>query len=140
MNKILVSSLALVAGVGVGGGAAYGTSLVLGEKPQFQESTAFVPTGTVLAPIVSAEGRLSGYVSFEVQLEAPESAREDVEKRLPILLNAINMRTYRTPMASGPDGLLPSLGVFRKVVLDAADETYGKQVVRRVVVTQASPV
>ncbi|MCJ8158675.1 hypothetical protein [Sphingomonas sp. LaA6.9] len=140
MKGLLVSALVLTLGMGVGGGAAFGTSMMLGARPQSYESTEFVPTGTVLAPLVFADGRLSGYVSFEVQLEVPSSAREDVEARLPILLNAINMRTYRTPMASGRDGLIPSLTAFRKVVVEAANETYGKDMVRRAVVTQASPV
>ncbi|SNT18386.1 hypothetical protein SAMN06295912_1541 [Sphingomonas laterariae] len=79
-------------------------------------------------------------MSFEVQLEVPTDQREAVQLRLPVLLNAINMRTFRTPMASGPDGMIPSLGAFRNVVLDAAAEAYGRDVVRRAVVTQASPV
>ena len=140
MKKLLVSALVMTLGIGVGGGAAFGTSMMLGAKPKFEESTEFVPTGTVLAPLVFADGRLSGYVSFEVQLEVASGTREDVEARLPILLNAINMRTYRTPMAAGRDGLIPSLSAFRKVVIEAAAETYGKDVVRRAVVTQASPV
>ncbi|RJF85718.1 hypothetical protein [Sphingomonas cavernae] len=140
MKGLLVSALVLTLGIGVGGGAAFGTSMALGARPQLQESTEFVPTGTVLAPLVFADGRLSGYVSFEVQLEVAAGTREDVEARLPILLNAINMRTYRTPMASGRDGLIPSLSAFRKVVIEAAAETYGKGVIRRAVVTQASPV
>jgi hypothetical protein len=58
---------------------------------------------------------------------------------LPVLLNAINMRTFHTPLASGPDGLLPSVEGFRRVLLEAAVETYGKATIRRVVVTQATP-
>jgi hypothetical protein len=42
-------------------------------------------------------------------------------------------------MASGPDGMLPGLDAFRKVVLDAALEVYGKDAVRSVAVTKASP-
>lgn len=141
MKKILVSTLMLVLGAGVGGAAAYGTGILLGDRiAAHRVSTEFVPTGTILAPLVFADGRLTGYVSFEVQLEVPDDRRADIEQRLPLLLNAVNMRTYRTPMASGPDGMLPSLGAFRKVVLDAATETYGRGVVRRAVVTQARPV
>lgn len=140
MKKVIVSTLVLVLGIGVGGGAAYGTSQLLGAQAEARVATEFVPTGTVLAPLVFGDGRLASYVSFEVQLEVPSNKRADVELRLPILLNAINMRTYRTPMASGRDGLIPGLAVFRKVVLDAAVETYGKDVVQRAVVTQAAPI
>lgn len=140
MKKVLVSALVLVLGIGVGGGAAYGTSLMLGAPRDAPVKTEFVPTGTILAPLVFGDGSLASYVSFEVQLEVPSDKREDIQLRLPILLNAINMRTYRTPMASGRDGLIPGLAVFRKVVLDAAAETYGKDVIRRAVVTQAAPV
>lgn len=141
MKKILVSALVLALGAGVGGGAAYGTRLALGDRAgASRQESEFVPTGTILAPLVSADGRLAGYVSFEVQLEVLADQSEQVRKRLPILLNAVNMRTYRTPMASGPDGLIPSLGAFRRLVLEAANETYGKAVVRRAVVTQAVPV
>jgi hypothetical protein len=55
------------------------------------------------------------------------------------LLHAINMRTYRTPMAAGPDGMLPDISVFRKIVMDAAPEAFGPKVVRLVAVTQAVP-
>ncbi|WP_380874072.1 hypothetical protein ACFB49_45600 [Sphingomonas sp. DBB INV C78] len=139
MKKLILGALVLTVGMGVGGGAAYGTSLVLGPKQKAQPPLEFVPTGPVLAPLVFGDGRLASYVSFEVQLEVAGDKREIVEAKLPVLLNAINMRTYRTPMASGPDGLVPSLSAFRKVVLEAAAEAYGKDVVRRAVVTQASP-
>lgn len=141
MKKMVLSALVLALGAGVGGGAAYGTNMVLGQDASaFTGALVFIPTGTVLAPLVSADGRLSGYVSFEVQIEVPASQADAVRKRLPVLLNAINMRTYRTPMASGRDGLIPSLSAFRKVVMEAATETYGKDLVRRAAVTQAAPV
>ena len=142
-KTILVSLLVGTIGTGVGGGAAYATARSLGPapaeaKPQADE-TAFVPTGKVLSPLVFPDGRLSGYVSFEVSLEVPAEQSEAIAARLPLLLNAINMRTYRTPIASGPDGMLPNIGVFRKVVTEAAAEAFGAGTVSRVAVTQAVP-
>jgi hypothetical protein len=98
-----------------------------------------VPTGEILAPLVFADGRLAGYVTFECQLEVPQGSAADVGAKLPLLLNAVNMRTYRAPLASGPDGLVPGLDTFRRVVMDAAVDVYGKGAVRSVAVTRASP-
>jgi hypothetical protein len=140
MKKTLLSLLVLAAGIGVGGGAAYATGLLLGPAEEARAAgTAFVPAGKVLAPLVFPDGRLSGYVAFEMALEVQADQSEFVAARLPLLLNAINMRTYRTPMAAGPDGLLPNIGLFRKVVTEAADEAFGKGVVVRAAVTQATP-
>lgn len=146
MKKILGWALALLAGGGVGGGSAYAALTLLGPgqaaaahaqaKP---EPTHFVPVGKVLAPLVTADGRLAGYESFEVQLEVAEDKAEEVGSHLPLLLNAINMRTYRTPMAAGPDGLIPDLGLFRKVAMESAAEAFGAGTVRSVAVTAALP-
>jgi len=142
MRKLLLLLSVAIAGLGVGGGAAWGTSMLLGPAAPADShgAAAFVPAGKVLAPLVFKDGRLSGYVSFKVELEVDADAVETVAARLPLMLNAINMRTYKTPMAAGPDGLLPDLGMFRKVVIEAADEAYGKGVVRRVALTEATPV
>lgn len=141
MKKLMGGLIALVLGSGVGGAGAYGAAFFgTAANASASRATEYVPTGTVLAPLTFADGRLSGYVSFEVQIEVPRGEGEDAKARLPLLLNAVNMRTYRTPLASGPDGLIPGLDAFRRVVMDAATETYGRGYVRGVVVTQASPV
>jgi hypothetical protein len=62
-----------------------------------------------------------------------------LKKRLPLLLDAVNIRTCRTPMASGLDGLVPGVDTFRHVLVDAAIQTFGKGTIRRVVVAQATP-
>ena len=145
MKKILMLLLVLVAGTGVGGGAAYATGLLLGpNKPGAKDSkadvpTSFVPVTKVIAPLVTTEGRLAGYVAIEAQLEVPAEDAASVTERMPLLLHAINMRTYRTPMAAGPDGMLPNISVFRKIVMDSAPEAFGPKVVRLVAVTQAVP-
>lgn len=147
MKKILFLLIVLLAGLGLGGGAAFATMLVLGpnhaqkDAPEAADSvkTSFVPTGKVLAPLVFPDGHLAGYVQFEIQLEVAQDKSEFVTDRLPMLLHAINMRTYRTPMAAGPDGMLPDLETFRKVVLQASQEAFGAPIVRKVAVTAASP-
>jgi hypothetical protein len=145
MKKILFLLFILLAGLGLGGGAAYATVMLLGPKAPAAGATygdvepSFVDAGKILAPLVFADGRLSGYVQFQVQLEVPADKAEFVAARLPLLLHAINMRTYRTPMAAGPDGLIPDIETFRKVVMTAGPEAFGAGVLRKVAVTQANP-
>ncbi|WP_404367753.1 hypothetical protein AB5I39_13420 [Sphingomonas sp. MMS24-J45] len=145
MKTALLIPVLLVAGLGVGGGAAFGVRQLLPPPAATQEAahpkveTAFVPTGKILAPLVSADGRLAGYVQFEVQLETDEHEVDFVTTRLPLLMDAINMRTYRTPMTSGPGGMLPDLAVFRKVVMTSAAEAYGGKIVKRAVIMTATP-
>lgn len=144
MKKILLPLAVLIAGTAVGGGAAYGTGLLVGPAEPASAKAApadssFVPTAKILAPLVMPDGRLSGYVAFEVQLEVAADDAEFVTVRLPMLLHAINMRTYRTPMAAGPDGMLPNLAVFRKVVMESSKEAFGAGVVRVAAITQATP-
>lgn len=144
MKKILFLLVTLLAGLGVGGGAAYGTSLMFGHKaekaePAPEPDPSFVDAGQVLAPLVFADGRLAGYVQIQLQLMVPPDKVGFVTARLPLLLHAINMRTYRTPMAAGPDGMIVNIDSFRKVVLAAAPEAFGANVVRKVAVTAATP-
>jgi len=146
MKKALFLLIVLLAGLGLGGGAAFATMLVLGPTHGTEGATvsedakvSFVPTGKVLAPLVFADGHLAGYVQFDIELEVPQDKAQFVTDRLPLLLHAINMRTYRTPMAAAPDGMLPDIEVFRKVVLQAAQEAFGAPIVRKVAVTAASP-
>jgi hypothetical protein len=146
MKKILFLLFILFTGLGLGGGAAYATVMLLGPRAASaagathgEVEPSFVDAGKILAPLVFADGRLSGYVQFQVQLEVPAEKAEFVTARLPLLLHAINMRTYRTPMAAGPDGLIPDIETFRKVVMTAAPEAFGAGVLRKVAVTQANP-
>jgi hypothetical protein len=144
MKKILFLLIVLLAGLGLGGGAAFATMLALGPRHETEAGAeevkvSFVPTGKILAPLVFADGHLAGYVQFDVELEVAADKSAFVTERLPLLLHAINMRTYRTPMAAAPDGMLPDIEVFRKVVLQAAQEAFGAPVIRKVAVTAASP-
>lgn len=141
MKRTFLILVLLVLGVAVGGGAAWATVMLLGPQPAHVEEadSAFVPTGPVLAPLVMRDGRLSGYVSFEIQLEVPADQQEFVTARMPMLLHAINLRTFRSPLASGPDGMLPNVDQFRAVVMAAAPEAFGQSVVRHAAITQANP-
>lgn len=146
MLRKILPLVVLLLGLGTGGAAAYGARLWLGDEAHpapvadvAPPPVSFVPSGAMLAPLVTADGRLAGYVSFEIALEVPEDKVAFVTARLPLLFDAVNMRTYRTPMASGPDGMLPSLPTFRDLVMQAATQAFGKGVVRRVAVTQAEP-
>ena len=107
MKKLSFLILILLAGIGTGGGAGYAAILLLGtarpaEPAHPKEADPhFASAGKVLAPLVGADGSLSGYEQFDVQLEVAEDRVDFVTARLPLLLHEINMRTYRTPMASG---------------------------------------
>ena len=144
MKKVLFLLATMLAGLGAGGGAAYATVSIMGPaKPGHAEveqaPPSFVDGGKVLAPLVFADGRLSGYVQFQIQLEVPTDKTEFVTPRLPLLLHAINMRTFKTPMAAGPDGQLPDVEQFRKVVMSASSEAFGAGTVRKVAITAATP-
>ncbi len=143
MKKALGIPLLAITGIALGGGTAFGVQQLVPAPPKSTPrpkiATAFVPTGKLLAPLVSPDGHLAGYVSFELQLETEESDVDYVTKRLPLLLDAVNMRTFRTPMATGPDDVLPDLAVLRKLVTESANSAYGPKVVHRVVVMQAAP-
>ena len=143
-KKLMLTLAVAVAGIGVGGGSAYATAMLMGPPPApsdapVPDETALVPAGKVLAPLVFPDGRLSGYVSFELSIEVAADRSEEIAARMPILLNAINMRTYRTPMTSGREGMLPDLAVFRKLVVEAGDEAFGKGSVKRAAISQAVP-
>ncbi|WP_431469897.1 hypothetical protein [Sphingosinithalassobacter sp. LHW66-3] len=145
MKKLLMPLALLAAGLGVGGGAAFATSLLLGppapagEAPEEAAAAAYVPGGSLLAPLVFPDGRLAGYVKVDLALEVPEDKAEFVTARLPLLMHEVNMRTFKKPLASGPDGALPDIAGFRSVVEEAATPAFGAGVVRRVAITQAVP-
>lgn len=106
---------------------------------QVAEEREFVATGPILTPLVSSDGSLVGYASIEVQLEVRVGQAEVVKQRLPLLLHAINLQTFRFPLAAGPDGTLPDLSRFRALVTGAASKTFGPGAVHQVAITQARP-
>lgn len=146
MKKLLGILLVLILGLGAGGGAAWGVGQWLGpppEKPahavEEKVETAFIKAGPVVAPIVTEDEQLSGYASFELELEVPAEEADALTARLPLLLHAINLRSFRTPMAAGKQKILPDLDRFSALVMDAATESWGKGKLTRAVITRAQP-
>lgn len=145
--KTMIMPIVLLAGgVGIGGGAAYATTMLLGPGDPAgvgsaeEEPTTLVEVDDVMAPLVLPDGqRLAGYVSFQIALQVPEDKADDVTAHLPLLRHEINMRTFRKPMASGPDGTLPTLEVFRQIVQEAADVAYDPGTVSAVAIASARP-
>lgn len=147
MKTPILAAIVVFAGAVVGGGASFATHLVLSApavpakpvKPAEPLAPSFVATGKILAPLVFPNGRLAGYVQFEAQLEIAPGQADFIKARLPLLMHALNMRTYRTPMTSGPDGSVPDLEVFRTLLLVASVEAFGPGQVKRAAITQATP-
>jgi|GEM_PF-534363 len=151
MKKILLPLILLILGFVLGGGAAFGVSQVMGPPPapgehgeghmeEEEVETVFVPAGTILVPVVAQDGYLSGYVNFEVELEVAVDKAENVTAKLPLLLHAINLRAFRTPIAAGQDYILPDLKLFAKMVEEAAEESLGKDELIQAMVISAKPV
>lgn len=148
MKRVLSLLLLLVLGVAIGGGAGYGTVMLFAKPggapkaaatPAPEAPRSFVSSAKVLAPLVFPDGRLAGYVNFDIALEVSSDKAASVTERLPLLLHAINMRTWRTPLASGPDGLLANINGFRDVVRAAATDAFGAGTVKRIAITRAEP-
>ncbi len=146
MKNAVIAIVMVAAGLVTGGGGAFLASNFLAGQghggpsaPVAAVAPVFVRTGAMLAPLVFPDGRLAGYVNFDVQLEVAADRADYVSDRLPLLLHAVNMRTYRTPMTSGPDGLIPDLTAFRAVLAAAATEAFGPGVVLRAAIVQAAP-
>ena len=143
MKRGLVIGACLAGGLVTGGGAALTvqTALPVAAPAAAPVATSleFVPTGAILAPLVFEDGQLAGYAFFELQLQVPGDRADKVIADMPLLIHAINLQTYRTPLAAGPNGQVPDLPAFRRLVATAADKVFGRGAVRRVAITQARP-
>lgn len=145
MKRIILIPMLVAAGLGSGAGGAVAVRLLVpdaaasGAAHPVDPVMTYVAVPHVLAPLVMTDGRLAGYVSFDLGLEVAPDEAAAVTQKLPLLLHAINMRTYRTPLAAGPDGLLPDVDGLRAVAMAAAPEAFGRGVVRRVAITRAEP-
>ena len=144
MKTVPLAAIVVFAGLVVGSGASFATSMFLTASPAAPTivepvDPTFVATGKILAPLTFPNGRLAGYVQLEAQLEIAPDKAEFVKARLPLLLHALNMRTFRTPMTSGPDGMLPDLAVFRTILMAASTEALGPGVVKQAAIVQATP-
>ena len=140
MKRFIQLLIVPAAGLALGAAGAFAVHVAeVAQDSAALRTTSFVPAGTILLPLVLPDGRLSGYVNVTTQIEVPLAAQEKVRSDMPLLLDAINMRAYRTPLASGADGQIPRVDAFRKLVFDAAVATFGRNDVRRAVVTQVQP-
>lgn len=149
MKKILFPLILLIVGALIGAGGGYATLFMLGAapaaastakpEPAEPEPGKFVTVPPMTAPLVLKDGKLSGYATFEIQLEVDESQVDAVTARLPFLQHAINLRTFKVPLAAGADGMLPDIDNFRRVVIEAAREAFGPDKVRKVAITKAEP-
>jgi hypothetical protein len=144
MNRSLFLVATVVVGIVLGGATGWAASqfLVPMLKPvskPAQEPTAFLEMPRMLGPIVDQEGRLMGYNQFIVHVEIQTKSDEDLKQWVPLLQDAINMRTFRTPMAVGTDGQRPNLDMLRQMVRAAAEEVLGKKEVRRILITESQP-
>lgn len=146
MRQILTIILCLLAGIGIGGGGtyAYALNFGLGGKPATNRTD---PAGDnkvlapfkIRAPITFEDGTLATYAVFKVQLVVKAEAAEKAETNEAMVLNAINMRTYKTPLIKGPDGQLPDVETFRKVISEAGSEALGKGVIANILITDVQP-
>jgi hypothetical protein len=147
MKPAVTWAIVVLLAAGAGGGAGYGVVTLLkpadvpAARPAADPDAPLVilPATRVLAPLVFPDGRLAGYAKFSFQLEVAESDAARVTEELPVLLNAINMRTYRTPLARSPDGQIPDLDIFRSIIEAAHREAFGAGIVRRVLIVDALP-
>ena len=146
MKPAILLLVMVLGGSTVGGASALTITLL---RPQAEPESAqkhvaaedgeppeFVPA-EVLVPLVFSDGQLAGYASVKLELRVATGGAEEVKTRLPLLLNAINLQTYRTPLASGSDGRMPDLAGFRKLVQRSADQSLGKGTILQVAITEA---
>lgn len=146
MKPLLLLAMLVATGAATGGGAALAIqrfapapTVAATHAPPPAPPREYVAVERILAPLVMRDGRLAGYVSFDIGLDVAIVDSPAVVAQLPMLRHAINMRTYRTPLAAGPDGLLPDIDGLRRLVMSAAPEALGRGVVRRVAITRAEP-
>ena len=132
----------LIAGSGGGAAVAFLVPARGGEKPREAVSTGdsgFESLGPLLVPLIYADGKFTGYVRIEAQLEVGAEDTEGVKARMPLVIHAVNVRAYTKPLAGGPDGRLPDAAAFRAIVADEAGKVLGKGVVRSVALTSIAP-
>lgn len=146
MPKILSLLLTIGASLaaGAGGGAAVVTLLPHDKAPAEREPIEvgdgkFVTLGALLIPIRIADGTLTAYASVEPQIEVAAEDEEGVKARLPLIINAVNMRAFETPLAAGPDDRLPNAAEIRRIVSEESVKVLGRGSVRSVALTRLSP-
>lgn len=148
MKKILMPLILLILGLGVGGGAAYGVAALFpagGLSGHAKEADPeigpgrFVRAPQLLAPIVTGDGRLSGYARFTVMFEVSESDAAEIGANMPLFLHEMNLVMWKTPLASGQGRLLPDTDAFANIAQEAAAKAF-EQHIRRAVIVDVNPV
>ncbi|WP_426265877.1 hypothetical protein [Sphingomonas sp. LHG3443-2] len=141
-NLIIMIVAGLIAGSGGGAAVAFLVPAQGGEKPREEVTpgdSTFESLGPLLVPLIFADGKFTGYVRMEAQLEVGSEDAEGVKARLPLVIHAVNVRAYNKPLAGGPDGRLPDAAAFRTIVAEEAGKVLGKGVVRSVALTSIAP-
>ena len=146
MKPFVIPAICLIVGLAVGAGGMFiyngqfgGASEPAPTAPStLPDESTVLPPFKVRAPIVTSDGTLATYAVFTVQLAVAKDAAESAPEQVPMILNAINMRTYETPLAKGVDGKMPSLRHFHDLVSAAAKPILGQSVLAKVMVTDVS--
>lgn len=142
LGKLLLLPLGLIIGAGGGAGVAFllpAAPPAPAVAPASSGDSKFVTLGALLVPVTLPDGQLTAYVTVEPQLELGEDDVEPVTARIPLIIDAVNVRTFATPLASGPDGRLPDAAAFKAVVAKEAARLLGPGVVRSVAITRIAP-
>jgi len=137
LGKILLFPLGLLAGAGGGTAVTFLVPAAPVERaPVTAGDARFVTLGALLIPLTIADGQLTAFVTVEPQLEVGEEDQEGVTARLPLIIHAVNVRTYGAPLAAGPDGRLPDVKRIKAIVVEEATKVLGRGVVRSVAITR----
>ncbi len=146
MKHLVIIIFALLLGVGSGGSAMYFLGPTVDRAaqpasaaPALREGSVILRPFKVRTPIVYSDGNLSTYVKFSVQLLVTKDFADKANEMQPMVINEINMRTFRTPLAMGPDGQIPNLQVFRDIALASARKVLGRSNVNKVLITDVEP-
>ncbi|MCH8685454.1 flagellar basal body-associated FliL family protein [Pedomonas mirosovicensis] len=153
-SKLVPMLMALV-GILVGGGGAAAYFLLL--APQHDGAAAeeaqapaepegppalpeFVDLSRMTVPLVTSDGKLSGYMNLDLKFEVKAEDAEFVKARIPMVRHAINETLSHTPIADARNPQLLDYDVAEKVLRDAVNQVLGKPVIHSVRVTSALPI
>jgi hypothetical protein len=146
MRQILIAILCLISGIAAGGGGTYAYAVNFGlpdgkgpKRPDPSGANKVLAPFKIRAPITYEDGTLATYAVFKIQLVVKEEAAEKAEEKEAFLINAINMRTYKTPLVKSSDGQIADIETFRKVISDASAEALGKGVAANILITDVQP-
>lgn len=136
--------LLILAGLLAGSGGAAGAYAAMGARvevvtPPKPAEIMYVDVGRMMVPLVDPNGDLVGYVAIEARMELLAENQAEVRDRLPVLQHEINMRSWKTGLAAGPDHMLLGTDNAMRLYKEAAAKAFGKHVVRRILLTSVTP-